>query len=137
MADAIVVLNAGSSSLKFSVFVARDGALEPTLRGQVEGLQTAPKFVAKDAMGAVVGEHAWGAGTTLGHAGALDHLVPFVRERLGGARLAGIGHRVVHGGMAYSRPMRADAGLVRALEAFVPLAPLHQPHNLAPIRVLL
>ena len=137
MADAIVVLNAGSSSLKFSVFIARGDALDATLRGQVEGLQTAPKFVAKDASGAVVGEHAWGAGTPLGHAGALEHLVPFVRERLGGARLAGVGHRVVHGGMAYSRPMRVDAKLVDALDAFVPLAPLHQPHNLAPIRLLL
>ena len=135
MADAIAVLNAGSSSIKFSLF--RGKALEPELRGQVEGIYTAPRFIAKDGKGKPAGEKRWPDGTQLGHAGALDHIVGAVRERLGGAPLAAIGHRVVHGGLDYSEPVRVDPGVVQRLEKFVPLAPLHQPHNLAPIKLLL
>jgi acetate kinase len=137
MSDAIAVLNAGSSSIKFSVFVLRAESLELELRGQVEGIYTAPHFVAKDAGGQTKAEKSWGEGTKLGHDGALDHLVGYVREHLGSDRLVGVGHRVVHGGLAYTRPVRMDAEVLQALEQFVPLAPLHQPHNLAPIRLLL
>ena len=137
MADAIAVLNAGSSSIKFSLFGLRGRALELELRGQVEGIYTAPRFIAKDGKGKPAGDKRWPDGTQLGHAGALDHIVAAVRERLGGARLAAIGHRVVHGGLDYSEPVRADAAVVKKLEKFIPLAPLHQPHNLAPIKLLL
>ena len=137
MADAIVVLNAGSSSLKFSLFVARGNDLELQLRGQVEGLFTAPRFVAKDADASVVAEKSWGEGVRLGHEGALEHLLGVLREHNAGDRLIGVGHRVVHGGPAYDRPLRVDAQTLDALRAFEPLAPLHQPHNLAPIRALL
>jgi len=135
--DAIAVLNAGSSSLKFSVFAARDGALEVAARGQAEGLYTSPRFVAKDAKGTLLGEKSWGEGAKLGHDGALDHLVAFLRSELTEHRLVGIGHRVVHGGLEYTNPVRIDPAVLVALEKYVPLAPLHQPHNLAPIRSLL
>jgi acetate kinase len=135
--DAILVVNAGSSSLKFSLFTASDGELELAARGQAEGLYTAPRFIAKDATGQVLAERSWGEGTKLGHEGALDYLLPFLRERFAGHRLAAVGHRVVHGGMEYGEPVRVDARVVAALEKYVPLAPLHQPHNLAPIRALL
>jgi acetate kinase len=135
--DAIAVLNAGSSSLKFSVFVARDGALDLAARGQAEGLYTAPRFAAKDGKGALLGEKSWGEGAKLGHEGALDYLVAFLRSELAEHRLVGIGHRVVHGGLEYTHPVRLDPGVLGALERYVPLAPLHQPHNLAPIRALL
>jgi acetate kinase len=137
MADAIAVLNAGSSSVKFSLFALRGAELGLELRGQIEGIHTSPRFVAKDGAGIALAEKNWGKGVRLGHAGALDHLVAYVRERLGGDRLAGIGHRVVHGGLEYGRPVRANARVLRDLEKFIPLAPLHQPHNLAPIRLLL
>jgi acetate kinase len=137
MPDAIVVLNAGSSSIKFSLFLVRGDTLEPDQRGQIEGLYTAPHFIAMDRAGKAVAEKSWGDGVNLGHAGALDHLVAFLREGLAGDRLIGVGHRVVHGGLEYTRPVRVDAGVLAALEKFVPLAPLHQPHNLAPIRLLL
>ena len=137
MPDAIAVLNAGSSSLKFSLFAERGDALELTARGQTEGLYTAPRFVAKDRAGTTLGEKSWGAGVKLGHDGALDHLMAFLRAELGDQRLVGVGHRVVHGGLEYSRPVRVDAKVLSALEKYVPLAPLHQPHNLAPIRALL
>jgi acetate kinase len=137
MSDAILVVNAGSSSLKFSVFLLRGPDLELRSHGQVEGLYTAPRFVAKDAAGQVQEEKSWGQGVELGHRGAIDHLSAFLRATLDGNHLAGIGHRVVHGGLEFAAPVRIDAGIVRALEQFVPLAPLHQPHNLAPIRRIL
>ena len=137
MSDAIAVLNAGSSSIKFSLFVERDKQLALVVSGQIEGIYTAPHFVAKDSAGKVAAEKSWGQGAQLGHAGALDHLIAYLREALRGDRLVGVGHRVVHGGLAYTRPVRLDAGVLSALERFIPLAPLHQPHNLAPIRLLL
>jgi acetate kinase len=137
MTDAIAVLNAGSSSVKFSVFEARAGSLELAARGQAEGLYTAPRFVAKDGSGKLLGEKSWGEGAKLGHDGALDHLVSFLRSELAEHALVGIGHRVVHGGAEYAHPVRIDANVLAALEKYVPLAPLHQPHNLAPIRSLL
>jgi len=137
MVEAIAVLNAGSSSVKFSVF-AVDGAQMPLrARGQVEGLFTSPTFVARAADGTVIGEQRWPEGTALGHGGALDHLIGFLGDKGDGLRLVGVGHRVVHGGLEYAAPVRVDATVLAALEQYVPLAPLHQPHNLAPIRLLL
>ena len=137
MSDAIVVLNAGSSSFKFSLFVQAAEGPTVAARGQAEGLYTMPRFVAKDSAGKVIEEKAWGEGVKLGHAGALDHLVAFLRARLAEHRLIGVGHRVVHGGLEYTRPVRIDASVVRALEKYIALAPLHQPHNLAPIKALM
>jgi acetate kinase len=107
------------------------------VRGQIEGLFTAPHFIAKGADGAVLAEKNWGEGSSVGHDGALDHLIGFLREKGGALTLAGVGHRVVHGGMEYSKPVRVDGKVLAALDKYVPLAPLHQPHNLAPIRRLL
>jgi acetate kinase len=137
MAEAIAVLNAGSSSIKFSLFLLRGNELALELGGQTEGIYTAPHFIARDRAGKLEAEKSWGEGAELGHAGALDHLVAYLRERLGADRLIGVGHRVVHGGLDYTQPVRLDAGVLGTLEKFVPLAPLHQPHNLAPIRLLL
>ena len=137
MADAIAVLNAGSSSFKFSLFAQGPEGAVVVARGQAEGLYTAPRFVAKDEAGAIIGEKTWGQGVELGHDGALEHLVGFLREKLAHHRLVGVGHRVVHGGLEYTQPVRIDAAVVTALEKYIPLAPLHQPHNLAPIKALL
>ncbi len=137
MTDAIAVLNAGSSSIKFSLFLERSGELAAGVRGQIEGIYTEPRFAAKSSDGAIRGEKAWGAGTKLGHEAALRHLMDFLRQELAGDRLVGVGHRVVHGALDYREPVRLDAGVVAGLEKLVPLAPLHQPHNLAPIRALL
>lgn len=137
MSNAIVVLNAGSSSLKFSLFVERGAELDLQLRGQAEGLFTAPRFVAKDAASKVVSEKNWGEGAKLGHADALEHLLSVLREHHATDGLAGVGHRVVHGGPDYDRPLRVNAKVLSDLRAFEPLAPLHQPHNLAPIQTLI
>jgi acetate kinase len=137
VADAIAVVNAGSSSIKFSLFAEADGGLDLKARGQVEGIYTEPHFIAKNSAGALLAEESWGDGVKLGHDGALDHLIGFVRGEFGQLRLAGVGHRVVHGGTEHAQPVRVDAKLLSALEKYVPLAPLHQPHNLSAIRLLL
>lgn len=137
MPDAIVVLNAGSSSVKFSLFLIREGGeLELDLRGQIEGIASAPHLVAKRHEKTLVDEKLNG-GTAVGFDAALDHLVGFLRAELADDRLVGVGHRVVHGGAEFTEPVVIDHDVLAALEKLVPLAPLHQPHNLTPIRRLL
>ena len=131
MDDAILVLNAGSSSIKFSLFAERLLA-----GGQVEAIQTEPHFTARDAAGKRLAEKRWPA--KIGHDGALAHILDWLKATFGaGLHLAAVGHRVVHGGAEYAAPVRVDARVLAKLERFVPLAPLHQPHNLASIRALL
>ena len=137
MADAIAVLNAGSSSIKFSLFVAHSDDLELHVRGQIEGVTAAPHFIAKRRNGTIATEKSWPEGTDLGHDDALDHVLAFLRAELVDDRLVGVGHRVVHGGPDYAQPLVVDATVAAALEKLIPLAPLHQPHNVAPIRRLL
>ena len=133
MSTAIAVLNSGSSSIKFSLY--RDADTRAALRGQAEGIHTEPHLVARDASGAVVADTRWP--TRDGHLEALDRIVGFLRQALGADTLQAVGHRVAHGGLRYSKPERVDAKLLDALEELVPLAPLHQPHNLLPMRRLL
>ena len=138
MDDAILVLNAGSSSIKFSLFAESGTELALVTGGQVESIYTSPRFVAKDAAGKPADEKRWEAGAKVGHDGALAHVLDWLKAAHGAAyRLAAIGHRVVHGGTEYAAPVRVDAAVVAKLEKLVPLAPLHQPHNLAPVRMLL
>jgi acetate kinase len=136
MNDAILVLNAGSSSIKFSLFLAQSDQLPLRLRGQIEGLYTAPRFIAKDAAGAGIREKKWDEGTRLGHDGAIDYLIGFLIEFREELRLIAVGHRVVHGGTEFSEPALINAEALERLDKLIPLAPLHQPHNLAPIRVV-
>ena len=135
MADALVVLNAGSSSIKFSLYAIEGTTLALDVRGQIEGLTEKPQFVARNAAGTVVGRHAWAA-STLDHIGATAYLLHFIEHDLARHRVAAVGHRVVHGGVRFERPVRVDDQVLRELEGLIPLAPLHQPHNLAPIRAI-
>jgi len=138
MTDAILVLNAGSSSIKFSLFARRARELTLIAGGQVEGLGSTPVFTAREGTGQPAGERRWPAGARLGHEGALAHIVDWIKARHGADhRLAAVGHRVVHGGSEHAAPVEIDAAVLAELEALVPLAPLHLPHNLAPIRLLL
>lgn len=134
--DAILTLNAGSSSLKFSVF-AEPGRPELLLRGQIEAITTSPRFHAVDASGRTVGERTWSAGDGLTHGGAIEFLLAWGGSGgLPGHRIVGAGHRVVHGGMKFAHPALIDARVIHEIESLVPLAPLHQPHNLAAIRAV-
>jgi acetate kinase len=137
MRKAILVLNAGSSSIKFLLFADERSGLEPQIVGQIEGIHTSPRFVARTPQGTVLSQHSWGEGHTLGHDGAVAHLADFIRQEAKGMELEAVGHRVVHGGPVYASPTRLDRDVLAVLEKFIPLAPLHQPHNLAPVRMLL
>jgi acetate kinase len=138
MTDTILVLNAGSSSIKFSLFAAAGVELAVVAYGQIEGLDTSPHFIAQDAAGQTVGEQRWAQGTRLGHDGAVDHIRDWLQATYAAQhQLAAVGHRVVHGGADYSTPVRVDRDVVAQLDKLIPLAPLHQPHNLAPIRSLM
>jgi acetate kinase len=135
MSEALLILNAGSSSLKFSVFLNEDPP-QSVLRGQLDGLLTEPRFTAHDAS-AVVGQKAWSAGTRLGHEGAIEFLFTWGRSGvLERHRIVAVGHRVVHGGARFIEPVIVDASVVADLEALIPLAPLHQPHNVAAIKAV-
>jgi acetate kinase len=133
MPDCLAVLNAGSSSIKFAVY---DMAAEiQHLHGQIEGIGTAPHLRLAGHPGEILAERRWSAGE-LDHDGATREIYQAIADFLGDGRLRAVGHRVVHGGIAYAAPVIVDASILEALAAFVPLAPLHQPHNLAPIRAI-
>ncbi len=134
MSQAIVVFNAGSSSLKFSVFPA--DLAEAWLHGQVEGLHAAPRLSARGSDGAELIQHSWPVGQPLSHEEALAFLLRALEPFLRGHTLCAAGHRIVHGGVRFSEPVRLDEAALQALDELVPLAPLHQPHNLTPVRAL-
>jgi acetate kinase len=133
--DAIVVLNAGSSSIKFCTFRRNGAGLVRELRGQVSGLGTAPRLAAK--RGTEVVADLGPASEPMSHAQAMSLLLDFLRGELHGERIAGVGHRVVHGGLEFMAPTLIDEAVLARLDRYCPLAPLHQPHNLAAIRLML
>jgi acetate kinase len=132
--NAIAVLNAGSSSIKFALY---ETTPDETLlfRGQIESIGVAPHLKAVDAAGATVAERRWNDGK-LDHRTATNEILTLGRELLAGRPVLGFGHRVVHGGTQYARPVRIDRPVMDKLAKLVPLAPLHQPHNLAPIEAI-
>jgi acetate kinase len=136
VSDALLVLNAGSSSLKFCVYQrAAGGAWELDSRGQIEGIGTKPRLSAKDGAGAALVDESLDASVRDGR-GALDALAAWLRSRYGAARVVGVGHRVVHGGAQHAAPVVVTKDVLEGLRALVPLAPLHQPYNLGAIDVL-
>ena len=136
MDDVILVLNSGSSSIKFSVFVERANQLELKFRGQIEGLYASARFIAKNSAGTEIGAHKWGEGVRLGHEGAIAYLTEFLTGQREENHLIAVGHRVVHGGHEFSHPTLVNPQVLAKLERYIPLAPLHQPHNLVPIRLV-
>ena len=137
MSDAILVLNGGSSSLKFTEFIVTGGgALAVKLNGKLEELYGNARFRARDAGGRTVGEHRWGEDAAPKHAGALEFLFDWLNREGGYTRLRAVGHRVVHGGQRFDAPVRIDEAVRSRLAKFIALAPLHQPHNLLPIRLI-
>jgi len=138
MTDTILVLNSGSSSIKFQLFaVLGDGRLDRRMKGVIEGIGAQPRFTAKGVSGESLVEETWAAVDVNGVPAALAKLVAFLREHIGGRLPVAVGHRVVHGGPSYAAPIIVTAEVVDRLQQLVPLAPLHQPNNLAPIRTIL
>lgn len=136
MDDYALVLNAGSSSLKFCVFQRADEKeWEVAARGQIEGIGTSPRLSAKDPHGALLVESSLDTAVKDGHA-AMDALATWLRSKWGGARILGVGHRVVHGGVRYGQPVVLTRKILADLSELIPLAPLHQPYNLAAIEAV-
>ena len=136
MDDYALVLNAGSSSLKFCVFRRPEKKnWQIAARGQIEGIGTSPRLSAKDADGEVLVDNDLDVAVRDGHA-AIDRLAGWLRSKYGGSRVVGVGHRVVHGGARYDRPVVITRQVLAELQALVPLAPLHQPYNLAAIEAV-
>src|SRR5690349_14329534 len=135
MRESIIVVNAGSSSIKFSVFETKpDRSLSIGAHGQVEGIGLSPSLDVRDASGRRLAAQPVAASD---HAGAIAAIHEWFSAHVGReARFAGVGHRVVHGGLAYAEPVLIDRGVMATLEELVPLAPLHQPHHLAAIRAV-
>jgi acetate kinase len=136
MDDYALVLNAGSSSLKFCVY-RRPGveAWRLEARGQIEGIGTAPRLSARDEAGKALADERLDAAVRDGRA-ALESLAAWLRSRYGGARVLGVGHRVVHGGPRFAGPVVVTLQVLEELRKLVPLAPLHQPYNLAAIEAV-
>lgn len=137
MARVQLVINAGSSSLKFQVFLD-DGADVPNrlYRGLFEGLGTEPHFKVKDHDGVVVGEERWPGASTFGFEDALAYLSDWLTAHRGGHQLTAVGHRVVHGGPHFTSAVRLTPAVIAELDTLSPLAPLHQPRSLEPVRII-
>ncbi|HWV93107.1 MAG TPA: acetate/propionate family kinase [Vicinamibacterales bacterium] len=136
MNDYTVVVNAGSSSLKFSVYRrAESDSWTLEARGQVEGIGTSPKFSAKDGADKPIGDVALDP-TIRDARAALGFVANWLRDRYHGAHVCGVGHRVVHGGAQYSGPTIVTPEVLENLRALIPLAPLHQPYNLSAIEAV-
>jgi len=134
--DYALVLNAGSSSLKFCVFQRPDGErwrLEA--RGQIEGIGTSPRLSVKDADLQRLADEKLDASVRNGR-DAIDVLAGWLRGKYGGSRVLGVGHRVVHGGPTFAGPTILNEEVMAQLNELVPLAPLHQPYNLAAIEAV-
>lgn len=136
MDDYALVLNAGSSSLKFSVYQQpKRGSWGLSAKGQVGGIGTTPRLSAKDGDGQVLIDQAL-AGTVRDGRDALQAVASWLRERYGRVDVQGVGHRVVHGGARYTSPTIVTREVLADLRRLVPLAPLHQPYNLAAIEAV-
>jgi acetate kinase len=134
--DYALVLNAGSSSLKFCVYRrAQGGAWGLATRGQIEGIGTSPRLRAKDHAGSVLADQGLDASVQDGRS-ALESLAAWLRSRHADARVLGVGHRVVHGGASHAGPVVVTPAVLEDLRKLVPLAPLHQPYNLAAIEAV-
>jgi len=135
MTPAILSLNAGSSSLKFALHgVGAGGALDTIASGMIEGIGRAPHLVIHGPDGETLAERQWEGGESLSHEALLDSLLEWIEGHAGADTLIGIGHRVVHGGTDFAAPVLIDEAVLGKLDKLSPLAPLHQPHNLAAIR---
>ena len=140
MADALLTLNAGSSSIKFALFKRENPVpARPELVGQIDGIGAHPHLKAKDQSGKMLDDIDLPIEANVEggqHRAALAYLVRWLEAHDAGSRIVAVGHRVVHGGESYSHPIRINDAHFTRLKEFIPLAPLHQPHNLAGIEAL-
>lgn len=137
MSGAILTLNAGSSSLKFAIFNTDETAASPLLVGKISGIGTAPVFAARDMQGTPLDKGPLEKlDVAMGHDQLINLLLDWLAAHRSDAPLVAVGHRVVHGGRHFAAPVLVSDPVLELLETLIPLAPLHQPHNLAAIRAV-
>lgn len=137
MSKAIVVFNAGSTSLKFAAYAVESAAaLSLLCGGSISSLQADPHFSAKDAAGKPLATHAWGNGHAMEHAAALQYVIRWLKAHLSDTQLVAAGHRVVLGGARFDAPVLVDDAVLAHLDTLVAMEPLHQPFNVAGIRAV-
>ena len=136
MHDSLLIINAGSSSIKFAVYAVADATSDPRplLRGQIAGIGGDATFCVNDAAGTA--HSIDGQSAIANHVDAINRILTWLPSRLSDTRLVGAGHRVVHGGPHHSAPCLITKQTLAELEALTTLAPHHQPHNLAAIAAL-
>jgi len=135
MSEAIVVFNAGSTSLKFGAYaVDAAGSLPLLCRGRIDSMQGDPHFVVNDAAGKPMNAHEWGEGHAIDHKAALHFVITWLEANLAGTTVVAAGHRVVLGGARFEVPVRIDADVLAYLDSLVVMEPSHQPFNVAGAR---
>jgi acetate kinase len=137
MTDAIIVINAGSTSLKFGAYAAGAAGTPPLLcRGEIDGMETAPHFAATNLAGKTLGAHDWGKGHAIDHKTALHFVITWLQANVAGMKVVAAGHRVVLGGARFEAPVRIGGDVLDYLEALAAMEPSHQLYNVRGARAL-
>ncbi len=137
VSEAIVVVNAGSTSLKFAAYAVDTTRSLPLLcRGEIESMESDPHFVVKNAAGKQLGVHEWGKGRAIDHKAALHFVVTWLEASLGDTKVIAAGHRIVLGGTLFEAPARIEGDVLAYLESLVVMEPSHQPYNVLGARAL-
>jgi acetate kinase len=137
VSEAIVVVNAGSTSLKFAAYAVDASRSLPLLcRGQIDSMESDPHFVVKNAAGNHLGAHEWGKDRTIDHKTALHFVITWLEANLGDRKVIAGGHRIVLGGARFEAPVRIDGDVLTYLDSLVVIEPSHQPYNMLGARAL-
>jgi acetate kinase len=137
MSEAIVVVNAGSTSLKFAAYaVDASRSLPPLCRGQIDSMESNPHFVVNNAAGKQLGAHEWGESHAIDHKTALHFVITWLEANLGDSKVIAAGHRIVLGGARFEAPVRVDSDVLAYLDSLVVMEPSHQPYNVLGARAL-
>jgi acetate kinase len=135
MSEAIVVFNAGSTSLKFGAYaVDATGSLTLLCRGRIDSMHGDPHFVVRDAAGKPMDAHEWGEGHAIDHKTGLHFVITWLEAHLTDTKVAAAGHRVVLGGTRFEAPVRLDGDVLNYLDSLAAIEPSHQPFNVAGAR---
>jgi acetate kinase len=135
--EAIVVVNAGSTSLKFAAYaVDPSRSLSLLCRGQIDSMESDPHFVVDNAAGKQLGVHEWGESHAIDHKTALHFVITWLEANLGDSKVIAAGHRVVLGGTRFEAPVRVDSDVLAYLDSLVVMEPSHQPYNVLGARAL-
>jgi len=137
MANVFVVLNSGSTSVKFAAYTGDDAeALDLVCRGQLDGIGSQPSFAAKNAKGELIDTQTWGKERILDRDAALQFVITWLQDHDAGLKVVAVGHRVVQGGVVHHQPTLVGEKVLRELEKLIPIVPSHQPYELDAIRTL-